>query len=256
MSITATTFGDIDARKHDRDISCSPSPRNHSTISKKRRKDARVEKPFRGPDLPPLLWDDLDPQSTPMPQFATTLLIPSLKSVASLAGTGCCCGFTCACPGCVEHRAPLASSESTLLKDCADGCGHCVDNQAVDDTFTAPPHTVMKEFLARAASLPVPPPNRFVNLDPTNITVFPTDIFTREDKTYLDGDQQIRAAWGLVDVPKLDCCKGMCGCPDGNCGCGKSCGGCCAADDHDEDSPAAEKLISEQEVERDYCCRK
>jgi len=262
MSLTGvnTTFlGDIEARKHDRD---TPS-HNTSTLSKKRRKVTR--EPFRGPELPPLLLDDEDAQPATVPQFATKLIIPSLKSVASLAGTGCCCGFTCACPGCIEHRVPLLSELSEIpssLRDCADGCGHCVDNQVEDDTLPAPPQTIMDEFLARAATLPIPPRNRFVNLDPTNITVFPSDMFSkeREDRSYLDVEQQARAAWGLVEVPKLDCCKGMCGCPDGNCGCGKSCGGCCAEDEHDKDLPVTAEdssKVTSDESEFEFvgdCC--
>jgi len=34
--------------------------------------------------------------------------------------------------------------------------------------------------------------------------------------------------FGLITIPKLECCGGNCGCPDGSCSCGKLCDGCCS----------------------------
>jgi len=35
-------------------------------------------------------------------------------------------------------------------------------------------------------------------------------------------------AFGLVNLPKLECCGGRCSCPAGGCSCGKGCDGDCA----------------------------
>jgi len=165
-----------------------------------------------------------------------------------LAGTGCSCGFECACPGCIEHRVPPSSTdtqENPNLRPCSDGCSHCVDRLGGvalpvpgPDSQQPPPRGTLESFLSRAASLPLPPKNRPADIDPTNVTVFPASLFSvdlggidNSSGGYGGRQEKARSAWGLVDVPKLECCGGACGCPDGRCGCGASCAGCCVEGD-------------------------
>ena len=211
--------------------------------------------PVRGPDLPPLLLDPqrMIPPSHDAPRFITPTSIPSIKSVVLLAGTGCSCGFECACPGCIEHRVPLSSTtaqEQSGLRPCSDGCAHCVDRlggvalpEPEQVSQQPPPRGAIETFLSRAANLPPPPKNRPADIDPTNITVFPPGLFSVDLGGMVDpfggnGGRQERArsAWGLIDVPKLECCGGACGCPDGGCRCGTSCAGCCVEGDAPSDS--------------------
>ena len=203
--------------------------------------------PVRGPDLPPLLLDleRMVPPPHDAPHFDTPTSIPSIQSVVLLAGTGCSCGFECACPGCIEHRTPSSSTTTqglSNLKPCSDGCAHCVDRLGgvalPEPGLAPPPRGIIETFLSRAARLPPPPKNRSAGIDPTDIRVFPADLFsvdfggTGNPFGGSDGRQEIvRSAWGLVDVPKLECCGGACGCPDGRCGCGSSCAGCCVEGD-------------------------
>lgn len=210
--------------------------------------------PVRGPDLPPLLLDPERMASPPhdTPRFVTPTSIPSIKSVVLLAGTGCSCGFECACPGCIEHRVPPASTatqEDSNLRPCSDGCAHCVDRSGgvalpeLESVSYRPSfRSAIETFLSRAASLPLPPKNRPADIDPTNITVFPAELFSVDFGGMGDPfggiggrQEKARSAWGLVDVPRLECCGGACGCPEGRCGCGTSCNGCCV----EGDSPPA-----------------
>lgn len=214
--------------------------------------------PVRGPDLPPLL---LDPDRTvPLlhdaPHFVTPTSIPSIKSVVLLAGTGCSCGFECTCPGCIEHRVPPSSTEDSNLKDCSQGCSHCVDRlggvalpELKQASHQSPFESVIDTFLSRAARLPPPPKNRPADIDPTNITVFPPSLFsldfagTGDPFGGIGGRQgKARLAWGLVDVPRLECCGGACGCPDGRCACGTSCAGCCVEGDAPSDISGSSAL--------------
>ena len=277
-SETVSSVSDKDATERDGDILLW-SPSSHS-CAKERSKNRSVET-HRGPELPPLLLvsgEKDDVASVHVPRFSTAVSIPPMKSVISLAGTGCSCGFTCACPGCIEHRVPSPNlltnhhpGDTSLpqeLKDCADGCGSCVDSQRVTELypdsqssttgFAGPSQSMMEEFLARAASLPAPPRNRVVNLDPTNTAVFPLDMFPKEkqislitEHTEMMGKEQVRLAWGLVSVPKLDCCEGQCGCPDDECGCGTSCQGCCALEDCDRETAAVQNVNPLGNIEDD-----
>ena len=77
-------------------------------------------------------------------------------------------------------------------------------------------------FFARAAAVPAPPPNRRVTLDPMDMTVYPDVV--------RDGGGELGLAFGLVNLPKLECCGGRCRCAGGMCGCGKTCDGCCEHD--------------------------
>jgi hypothetical protein len=218
--------------------------------------------PVRGPDLPPLLLDHerIVPPPYDAPRFISPTSIPSIKSVVLLAGTGCCCGFECACPGCIEHRIPLspgATPEDSNLRPCSDNCPHCVDRLGgialpeIESVSQQPPFGgVIEAFLSRAARLPPPPKNRPTDIDPTNVTVFPASLFSAESSGTSDpfggnGGRQERArsAWGLVDVPKLECCGGACGCPDGRCRCGTSCVGCCVEGDSSDPSALYEPMV-------------
>jgi len=205
--------------------------------------------PVRGPDLPPLLLNSGQMNLQP-PRFTTPTSIPSIKSVVLLAGTGCSCGFECACPGCIEHRVPSPSTTTpgpSNLRPCSDGCAHCVDRLggvALPEPESAsqrPPFGgVIETFLSRAANLPPPPKNRSAGIDPTNIRVFPSELFSVD---FGGGRQENpRSAWGLVDVPRLECCGGACGCPDGRCRCGTSCAGCCVESDASPDSSGPSAL--------------
>ncbi|KAH9836792.1 uncharacterized protein C8Q71DRAFT_59632 [Rhodofomes roseus] len=184
--------------------------------------------------LPPIRYPGMShSESTSLPVFPP---IPPLSEIASLAGSGCCCGVECTCPGCVQHRGPVHASED--FPDCEDGCGTCVDNESgvglpspgagsSSSSAKLGPGTqpnFIDAFFARAASLPLPPATRMAGLDAMNVTVYPSTLFSggvreREER---------RAAFGLVSIPPLECgCAGGCGCPAGRCGCGDGCAGCC-----------------------------
>jgi hypothetical protein len=136
----------------------------------------------------------------------------------------------------MEHRGPVHAS-----KDCADGCHHCVDYSAGIELPTpgqgASRSTMIDQFFTRAAALPTPPANRKVRveLDPTDITIYPVDLFA---KSLMEAEER-GAVFGLVTVPKLECCGGRCSCPYDGCGCGQSCNGCsgglCVQDRPDPD---------------------
>ncbi|KAI3621832.1 ace1 transcription factor [Moniliophthora roreri] len=185
----------------------------------KRPKHKHVESPSPL-ELPPLLFSDSSfPESpTTVPDFG---VMPPLSEISSFAGSGCTCGVECNCPGCIEHRGP--ENVDTSVGSCADGCGTCVDNRHGIALQGQESVSIIDRFFARAAALPAPPVNRKmgvgVQLDPMNVMVYPkTAIETKERGI----------PFGLITVPKLECCGGKCGCPDGQCGCGKSCNGCCA----------------------------
>lgn len=175
-------------------------------------------------DLPPVRIHFPIPTSSSsskiIPEFP---VIPPFSAVSSIAGSGCTCGLRCACPDCTEHRGPVHAS-----KDCADGCHHCVDYSSGVELPTpgqGPSRNSMIDlFFTRAAALPSPPTNRKtgIELDPTDITIYPMDLFAKP----LMEDEERGAAFGLVTVPKLECCGGRCSCPRDSCGCGQSCDGC------------------------------
>ncbi len=214
---------------------CGSRPRANLTQSKRQRQSPSPippRKQLRGPDLPPIHQPSLETELPLLPSPPQFPEIPPLSHVTSIAGSGCSCGFTCTCPGCIEHRGVEHASKG--FRDCADGCGTCVDESLrelphVADAGSSPSagssSSFIDAFFARAASLPLPPAQRMqgINLDPTNITVYPTNLFNSES-----GNLEIRgAAFGLVKLPKLQCCSGKCGCAGGTCGCGTGCRGCC-----------------------------
>jgi hypothetical protein len=221
----------------------SPSPSHHQ----KRPKHSHNTTP--GPELPPFLFDDSSPLPTDsVPHFG---FMPPIQEIASLAGSGCTCGIECNCPGCVEHR-----GEDQADPNCDhDACRMCVDNRhgiglpsssSIDSSCTS--SRMIDEFLARAAALPAPPVNRKMGsgtqLDPGNVIVYPTAAM---------GTKERGVPFGLISIPKLECCGGKCGCPGGSCSCGQACDGCCAdhlraksraeTDERNDSSPAEGSLV-------------
>ncbi|KAF9780535.1 hypothetical protein BJ322DRAFT_1012015, partial [Thelephora terrestris] len=224
-----------------------PSVRKSCCASKHQPDNVKDSGLIRGPDLPRLL---IDPEHTfssrrDAPPLTTPASIPSIKSVILLAGTGCSCGFECACPGCVEHRVPSSSTETQEgpnLRSRSDDCPHCVDRLGgvalpEPDSPSQRP-SIIESFINRMPSLPPPPKNRSAHIDPTNVTVFPAGLFSA------------RSAWGLVDIPRLECCGGACGCPDGRCGGGSSCAGCCVEGDDSSDSPGGSNALAAEPMSR------
>ncbi|KAJ4485490.1 hypothetical protein J3R30DRAFT_1364453 [Lentinula aciculospora] len=191
-----------------------------------------------GPELPPFLFD-----ASPFPADTTPEcgFMPPMKEIASLAGSGCTCGVECNCPGCVEHRG--TEYADTEHQDCAhDSCGTCVDNQhgtgLPDSSYSLDPRytssRMINQFFARAASLPSPPTNRKmgigIELDPGNVIVYPTAAMETKERG---------VPFGLIAIPKLECCGGRCGCPTGDCSCRKSCDGCCTDHLHPDSAEAS-----------------
>ncbi|KAJ6569536.1 hypothetical protein B0H19DRAFT_697849 [Mycena capillaripes] len=209
-----------------------PNSPNHA--SHKRPKHINIER-SQGPDLPPILYDE----SSPSPSIPTFATMPPMSTITSLAGSGCTCGVECACPGCVEHRGPEHAAKDR--PSCADGCGTCVDAHAglalpgYEAASTSSITTsIIDQFLARAAALPAPPSNRKmgvgVDLDPMNIMVYPSAAID---------SQQRGVPFGLVNLPKLECCGGRCACPEGSCNCRKSCDGSCSEHRANKARPSA-----------------
>jgi len=229
------------------------TPPNWSHKRRKHTANQRHKHTVPGPSLPPILLSEpsLTTSSHQIPDFPT---IPPISTIASIAGSGCTCGLHCACPGCAEHREEgNASKDEAHCKDkthCASGCATCVDWQGgiglpVTTPFSATgvqSKSIINQFLERAATLPLPPHNRNrttgPDIDPMNVMVYPADLFSNYNLTGTsNATSQKRAGafnvegreavFGLVKVPKLECCGGRCGCPEDGCGCGKSCGGRC-----------------------------
>ncbi|KAJ7293899.1 hypothetical protein C8J57DRAFT_40541 [Mycena rebaudengoi] len=213
-----------------------PTSPNHA--SHKRPKHINTER-SAGPDLPPILYNDAFPSSPSIPTFD---VMPPMSTITSLAGSGCTCGLECACPGCVEHRGPEHAAKDRA--SCADGCGTCIDARA---NIALPGHesaastsaltnSIIEQFLARAAALPAPPNNRKmpsgVGIDPMNIMVYPTAAMETQERG---------VPFGLVSLPKLECCGGRCACPDGTCNCRTGCNGRCS--DHDHSSTPRSEVV-------------
>ncbi|KAJ6626989.1 hypothetical protein B0H10DRAFT_1906506 [Mycena sp. CBHHK59/15] len=223
---TSSSAGNANTSRHQTSRPASPSHASH------KRPKLIITERSPGPDLPPILLND---DSSPSPSIPTFATMPPMSMITSLAGSGCTCGLHCACPGCVEHRGPEHAAKDR--KSCADGCGTCVDAHA---SIALPGHeststitnSIIEKFLARAAALPAPPSNRQmgigIGIDPMNTMVYPTAAMETQERG---------VPFGLVSLPKLQCCGGQCACPNGTCTCRKSCDGCCS--DHRGDQPAA-----------------
>jgi len=139
--------------------------------------------------------------------------------------------------------------------------------------------SIVDQFLERAAALPLPPRNRNrytgVKIDPVNVQVYPANLFspnsgpTAQQSAGIFDVEGREAAFGLVKVPKLECCGGRCACPEDGCGCGKSCDGLCQ--EHGlrnsnirpspqaitpSPSPTHKQSISSSSVPAQSCCAK
>ncbi|KAJ3770220.1 hypothetical protein FB446DRAFT_692514 [Lentinula raphanica] len=236
-------------------IEPSPIPskfKNHSTHSHN----------TPGPELPPFLFDTSSspPPADTIPDFGT---MPPIKEIASIAGSGCTCGVECTCPGCVEHRgAEYADADHQNQNHdhghdgdhahARDPCGTCVDNRqgialpdssisSLDPRYTS--SRMIDEFFARAASLPPPPANRKmgigIKLDPGNVMVYPSAAMETKERG---------VPFGLIRIPKLECCGGRCGCPTGDCSCGKACDGCCVDHLHSTFNASSTSHVTQSEV--------
>ncbi|KAF8167870.1 hypothetical protein B0H34DRAFT_35202 [Crassisporium funariophilum] len=219
-----------------------PGSPNH-TSHKRQKQDVTPAARAPGPDLAPILFSPSSTISTPMPDFA--FMAPSMSEISSLAGSGCTCGVQCACPGCVEHRSNEPTSHER--KDCADGCGICIDHSIMalpvgNQSQASSSTSFLDRFFARAAALPPPPTHR---------TSRPP------------GPQTF--SFGVVNLPKLECCGGQCNCPAGQCTCRASCGGCCtepidARRNNQNEQPngpaASPRLMSPRQDIRSCCAGK
>jgi hypothetical protein len=214
--------------------SLSPNgPPDHSS-HERQKKHSNYSVPTPGPDLAPIL--DMSVPSSPLastsiPDFPS---MPSMSEFTSFAGSGCTCGVKCACPGCAEHQ--NITSTNYERRDCADGCGTCIDPSlgmvlpTLDGSQTGT--SILDRFFATAAALPPPPTHRKISyhLDPMNTTVYSASM----------GQQTF--AFGFVNLPKLECCGGQCNCPDGRCGCRTSCVGCCRTSVSQSVGPSTEEI--------------
>lgn len=186
------------------------------------------------------------------PVFKTTPP-PPLASFCSV-DTYCGCGYRCTCADCTLHRNQSDSSPTVeTRRDCKPDCRTCVDHDGGIETPNHPTsgNPVFDNFFAQAAKLPPPPLNlnksRGISLDPNDVRIYPSTLFSsfaqissshsevstskapgkRSIMNDADEGMKKRAAFGLVDIPKLECCGGKCGCAGETCGCGKECDGCC-----------------------------
>ncbi|TDL28952.1 hypothetical protein BD410DRAFT_781511 [Rickenella mellea] len=137
----------------------------------------------------------------------------------------CGCGQRCLCPGCTLHQGGESSNpgEPDAHVGCTHECATCVDHEGgVELPGQKASSTFIDQFFARAATLPSPPSSRTASLDPMNVTVYPRSLFVDDAARVERGP-----AFGLVNLPKLECCGGQCSCPEGGCSCEEECGGCC-----------------------------
>lgn len=176
--------------------------------------------------------------SNKLPDFSETDLPQSCCAVDLSVADSCCCGDRCECAGCAQHGiSDLASVDEPSadiqmqrqhLAKCGPKCSTCIDydggNELLWPGQSRATSSFIDQFLARAAAMPPPAKTRSGALDPTNTVVYPRGLFSG------GGSEARGLAFGLVNVPKLECCGGRCSCPEGNCECGDVCGGCCAKD--------------------------
>jgi hypothetical protein len=174
-----------------------------------------------GPSLPPIRFSVPSYPSGPSSSYPEFERMPPMSQIVSLAGTGCTCGVQCACPGCIEHRG--TGNVSQDHRDCADGCGTCVDHSTHELPLNigggnaggaAATRSFLDQFFARAAALPPPPMYRGPG-GPFGTTSTP------------GGYRSLGPVQASVTLPKLDCCGGRCLCPGNTCSCGSGCGGAC-----------------------------
>ncbi|KAF9015398.1 hypothetical protein BDQ17DRAFT_1536066 [Cyathus striatus] len=200
------------------------SSRPRSPFSYKRTKSSAVVSstswfiPHSGLELPPIhMAYNLTPGSSQGFVDTDCAVMPPMSTIKSLAGTGCTCGVLCACPGCAEHRTNEAENDeprATQLRDCADGCTQCIDHSlrvlpGTEPNYTSP----IDMFFTTMAAIPPPPTMR----GPGGVS--------------------------LVKLPKLECCGGQCGCPNGRCSCNTVCVGCCLEEEREVSLQASLQII-------------
>ena len=123
----------------------------------------------------------------------------------------------------VSNSSSLACSTSSFLdltlSSCFSSFGRCFN---CTSGFSLPKNVSNIEDLiaACASELPPPPVARQQNsyaLDATNVNILPPTAWMSKES---------KGAFGLLEVPKLECCSGRCQCPPGDCSCMKDCCGC------------------------------
>ncbi|KAF8807629.1 hypothetical protein BYT27DRAFT_7233127 [Phlegmacium glaucopus] len=205
-------------------------PATPNITSRKRQKqipDILVCTP--GPDLAPIRFSPSSSFPPAIPDFPS---MPSMSQISSFAGSGCTCGVLCACPGCVEHTDP--ENDTSKRKDCGEGCGVCIDHSieaALPDLNQCQGKesiSFLDRFFARAAALPPPPAHRMMNSyhqDPMNRHIYASTSKSPGLRPF---------AFGVTNLPKLECCGGGCICPTGQCTCRDTCAGSCKDVAHDQ----------------------
>lgn len=188
------------------------SPSGSVNVSRKRPKITQVPS-TQGPDLPPII----PPYSAISSEPQDFESMPPMSTITSqLSGSVS-----------TRYNLPWSYADSLeyrrrdpTLSECRDACRTCSEHRlgapGVCDSRSI--GNVLGRFFACAAALPAPPPNRRTELDPMDVTVYP-DV-ARD----VGGDMGLR--FGLVNLPKLQCCGGRCQCA-GACNCGKDCNGSC-----------------------------
>ena len=218
----------------DSDLHHSRPATPHNITSRKRQKQrANILTHTPGPDLPPIRFSPSSSLPSSIPDFPS---MPSMNEISSLAGSGCTCGVRCACPGCVEHTD--GENATDKRRDCGEGCGACIDHSmgvALPDLTSSQAKestSFLDRFFARAAALPLPPAHRQMstrNLDPVTYA-----------SASRSGSQPFN--FGVINLPKLECCGGGCACPTGHCTCRVTCAGSCLDVTHDRESRQRDTL--------------
>ena len=203
---------------------------------------------------PTLETEQLGSTSTPpfpfSPDFPSSSAVTTSRTSPAQVSF-CGCGLNCACVGCAQHAKSHGPGSPTTGRsvpvhraNCAHDCPTCVDQDGgVELPGHKPQSTFLDQFFARAAALPSPPMAsraRSASLDPTNVFVYPPALLNAKE-----AERDVRGlAFGLVNIPKLECCGGKCSCPDDSCSCGNECNGCCADDGDDKGEGSSTQVRS------------
>ncbi|CDO74799.1 hypothetical protein BN946_scf185001.g47 [Trametes cinnabarina] len=164
------------------------------------------------------------------------LPVPPISTIISYASPECCCGTDCACPGCLKHRGEAhvskdfedctegtcgicvdheggfempegasvvsqggfdAANKNALIAPSASKVSSPSSGSDTSQKSSAST-SFIDAFFARAAALPPPPPprTRAGTLDPTNVVVYPRDLFSGD----VEQRKERAAAFGLVEV--------------------------------------------------------
>jgi len=154
------------------------------------------------------------PSHSPLPMSDSGhVYLPPLSALALRSGhhppsidnwDECRCGSECTC------GAGPQQSEDSMALDSASPCCR----------GTGSPTRIERLITSLAATIPPPPENSRIGLDPSDVSVYPRGV--------LANPKAARIA-GLVTVPRLVCCGGNCRCLSGQCGCGEECNGSCGS---------------------------